>query len=80
MLSWLLLGILLGCARGSAADEKLIGVHPSLLSKYTPESGQPATWKCLDGSNVIRWSSVNDDYCDCLDGSDEPGETTFSCS
>ena len=28
---------------------------------------------CLDGSLTVPFSSVNDDYCDCADGSDEPG-------
>ena len=28
---------------------------------------------CLDGSQLLSFSSVNDDYCDCTDGSDEPG-------
>jgi len=28
---------------------------------------------CLDGSLSVPFSSVNDDYCDCADGTDEPG-------
>ena len=46
------------------------GVHPSSLSKYKPEG---SAWTCLDGSKTISWTAVNDDYCDCPDGSDEPG-------
>ncbi|KAM7538584.1 hypothetical protein Aperf_G00000050127 [Anoplocephala perfoliata] len=40
---------------------------------------------CLDKSATIPWSKVNDDYCDCFDGSDEPGTSAcpdmkFYCS
>ncbi|KAF8485237.1 glucosidase II beta subunit-like-domain-containing protein [Russula ochroleuca] len=51
------------------------GVHPSFLSQYKPKG---TTWTCLDGTKTIPWSAVNDDYCDCIDGSDEPG--TSACS
>eukprot|EP00906_Rhabdomonas_costata_P025214 RCo036109 len=48
------------------------GVAPSERSRYTG-----STFTCADGSVKIPLSQVNDDYCDCLDGSDEPG--TAAC-
>ncbi|KAF9299531.1 hypothetical protein BGZ74_008889 [Mortierella antarctica] len=57
------------------SSNKLRGVAPSDLQRYAPnEKGQ---WTCLDSSKTISFSAVNDDYCDCLDGSDEPG--TSAC-
>lgn len=32
------------------------------------------TWKCLKSGQEINASAINDDYCDCDDGTDEPGE------
>jgi len=49
------------------------GVRVELASLYNPASD----FKCLDGSNIIPFIQVNDDYCDCEDGSDEPG--TSAC-
>jgi len=65
-------GLTLGLAAGVSHTR---GVHPSLLSKYRPKG---TTWTCLDGVKTIPWTAVNDDYCDCLDGSDEPGATLFA--
>ena len=60
--------LLLSASSISAASVR--GVQPSLLSVYTSDTN---TFKCLDGSKSVQRSRVNDDYCDCLDGSDEPG-------
>jgi protein kinase C substrate 80K-H len=54
----------------SAGPPQIRGVHPSLLTQYEPKG---TTWTCLDGKKTIPWTAVNDDYCDCIDGSDEPG-------
>lgn len=72
---WLLLALALPSL---AALDKTHGVPPSLVSKYVPSTkGSHQKWTCLDGSKEIAWSAVNDDYCDCPDGSDEPG--TSAC-
>ena len=70
MLSLLLLLSLVSILFFSTESPQIRGVHPSLLSQYKPNG---TTWTCLDGSKTIPWPAVNDDYCDCIDGSDEPG-------
>ncbi|EPS35970.1 hypothetical protein H072_10613 [Dactylellina haptotyla CBS 200.50] len=52
------------------------GVNPSLTDKYRPNSKSQFT--CLSSGTKIPYSLVNDDFCDCPDGSDEPG--TAACS
>ncbi len=59
-------------ALASQATAAPRGVDPQHAAAYVPRAD--GTFKCLDGSRVIPYSRVNDDYCDCLtDGSDEPG-------
>ncbi|CAH0723693.1 unnamed protein product, partial [Brenthis ino] len=49
------------------------GVSLSKASLYSPTKD----FTCFDGTSTIPFSYVNDDYCDCFDGSDEPG--TSAC-
>ena len=73
MLQWLISLLTLPILVSSL--EKTHGVSPKLLSLYTPLEG--GKWSCFDGSKEIPWSSVNNDYCDCPDGSDEPGNCSY---
>ncbi|KAI9333075.1 glucosidase II beta subunit-like-domain-containing protein [Pilaira anomala] len=58
-----------------SASATIKGVAPEKYDLYKPSSN--GQWTCLDGSKVISHSAINDDYCDCADGSDEPG--TSAC-
>ncbi|KAJ8502066.1 hypothetical protein ONZ51_g219 [Trametes cubensis] len=61
-----------------ASNGRPRGVSPELAARYVPtRKGSSQVWQCLDGSQTIDWSAVNDDFCDCPDGSDEPG--TSAC-
>lgn len=55
-----------------AANALLHGVNPADASLYKSSS-----FKCFDGSRTMPPDAINDDYCDCADGSDEPG--TSAC-
>lgn len=56
------------------------GVDPQFSSQYGGTQ-----FRCRDGSGTVSRGQVNDDFCDCLDGSDEPGtaacaSSTFYCA
>ena len=57
----------LNLSLGSAAYR---GLNPALAKFY---DASQETFTCLDRSRKLPFSLVNDNYCDCLDGSDEPG-------
>lgn len=61
-----------------AADEFVppaVGVGRQDAAKFDTAR---AAGKFLCGDTWIGWKMVNDDFCDCVDGSDEPG--TSACS
>lgn len=65
----------------------LHGVPEAQLKYYRPfekevevdgETTTKLLWKCLGNPEIeIEWRTVNNNYCDCPDGSDEPG--TSAC-
>merc|ERR1712071_413345 len=63
----------LGKANGVSGSQLPRGVSLTRASFYNPSSD----FTCLDGSATIPFKYVNDDYCDCQDGSDETG--TSAC-
>lgn len=68
----------LGCLIAAAA----VAVSAAAAPRGVPRSLEAAyagrtTFTCLDTSKTIEASRVNDDFCDCADGSDEPG--TSAC-
>jgi protein kinase C substrate 80K-H len=58
-------------ASAAASVEPTHGVAPALLARYA--AAADGSWTCLSGAARIPFAAVNDDYCDCPDGSDEPG-------
>ncbi|KAL2487726.1 Glucosidase 2 subunit beta [Forsythia ovata] len=57
-------------------EDSLIGVAPADETYYKGWSSS-GTINCKDGFKKFNKSQLNDDFCDCLDGSDEPG--TSAC-
>ncbi|CAA0376383.1 unnamed protein product [Arabidopsis thaliana] len=55
-----------------ASTSPLVGVHP-LDEKYFDSD----VIKCKDGFKSFTRDRLNDNFCDCLDGTDEPG--TSAC-
>lgn len=58
------------------------GVLYSQMAKYRPDHLNE--FKCLKSDQKIPFEQVNDDYCDCEDGTDEPSTNacvngTFYC-
>ena len=57
-------------------QHKYLGVHPDQLERYAAVSG--GRFLVCDGGRQVPPTQVNDNYCDCEDGADEPA--TAACS
>lgn len=61
----------------TSAAERVLGVSPEHQHLYVPS--EDGLWSCLGNPEIkIRHDQINDDQCDCPDGSDEPG--TNACA
>ncbi|XP_010260391.1 PREDICTED: glucosidase 2 subunit beta [Nelumbo nucifera] len=63
----------------SLPTSPFLGINPQEEKYYTLE-----VIKCKDGSNFFTKDRLNDGFCDCADGTDEPGtsacpESKFYC-
>ncbi|KAM3956298.1 uncharacterized protein ACR2FA_009749 [Aphomia sociella] len=57
------------------------GVYYLSMPRYRPDSN---VFKCLNSEQRIPYEQLNDDFCDCVDGTDEPSTNacdngTFYC-
>lgn len=55
---------------------RILGAHEYQMQFYVSNANDQFT--CITSNEKINFKQINDDYCDCLDGSDEPG--TNACS
>eukprot|EP00960_Hanusia_phi_P065285 766053-Hanusia_phi.AAC.3 len=58
----------------SVQSDEIRGVQPEDAHLYAKKD----MFTCKDGSSTFSFDKVNDEFCDCNDGSDEPG--TAACA
>ncbi|EXJ67975.1 protein kinase C substrate 80K-H [Cladophialophora psammophila CBS 110553] len=77
ILSYLLVSPSWAAETRASESSRPRGVGPEFAKFY--KGSPPHTFTCISNPSIsIPFSRVNDDFCDCPDGSDEPG--TSACS
>ncbi|XP_060526312.1 glucosidase 2 subunit beta [Cylas formicarius] len=71
-----------GAGKPFSGMSRIRGTHPQEEHFYVPRYGK---FVCIKSMEILEFNKVNDDYCDCLDGTDEPGTNAcpngvFYCS
>ncbi|KAK7201220.1 Glucosidase II beta subunit-like/Glucosidase II beta subunit-like protein [Novymonas esmeraldas] len=74
---WLLCVVALLCASCTPLHASILGLQKEHAAHFSAAK-DAGVFRCLDGSATVPFSAVNDEICDCPDGSDEPG--TSACS
>ena len=77
MLILVIIGVCLNITTSTATKKGIRGLNSSRLPLYQPTIiGDSFYFRCLSTTHekIIPYSYINDNYCDCNDGSDEPGK------
>ncbi|EEH38928.1 endoplasmic reticulum protein [Paracoccidioides lutzii Pb01] len=75
---FVLLGVA-ACSTISAAGGDVSSLPRGLGPEFAKYYKNPSTFTCISNPSIkVPFFAVNDDYCDCPDGSDEPG--TSACA
>ncbi|KAK9150312.1 hypothetical protein Syun_008621 [Stephania yunnanensis] len=67
--------LLFACSSPSGAlpADRAAGIRPEATGVADAKFYDSEIIACRDGSNSFSRARLNDDFCDCADGTDEPG-------
>ena len=57
------------------SEASVRGASPEQAGAYAAALSR-GSFQCMSGTGTLPASAINDNYCDCTDGSDEPGDPT----
>uniref|UniRef100_A0A023FNI9 Glucosidase 2 subunit beta n=1 Tax=Amblyomma cajennense TaxID=34607 RepID=A0A023FNI9_AMBCJ len=77
MVASVILALVFAVAQCLADDSIRVSRPRGVALKHASLYDRTKNFTCFDGRKDLTFSMVNDDYCDCDDGSDEPG--TSAC-